>query len=75
VLSPKWISAVSNEQRPSWWLSAAPRMSISPPTAKTHVQRILAKLDCHDRAQLVALAYDTGLVTPGTTIEPGRAGG
>jgi DNA-binding CsgD family transcriptional regulator len=50
-------------------------MSISPPTAKTHVQRILAKLDCHDRAQLVALAYDTGLVTPGTTIEPGRAGG
>jgi DNA-binding NarL/FixJ family response regulator len=32
---------------------------------KTHVARILGKLDCHDRAQLVALAYETGLVTPG----------
>jgi DNA-binding NarL/FixJ family response regulator len=38
---------------------------ISPLTAKTHVARILAKLDCHDRAQLVALAYETGFVTPG----------
>jgi DNA-binding CsgD family transcriptional regulator len=38
---------------------------ISPLTAKTHVARILAKLDCHDRAQLVTLAYETGFVTPG----------
>jgi DNA-binding NarL/FixJ family response regulator len=38
---------------------------ISPLTAKTHVARILRKLDCRDRAQLVALAYETGLVTPG----------
>ena len=38
---------------------------ISPLTAKTHVARILAKLDCHDRAQLVVVAYETGLVTPG----------
>jgi DNA-binding NarL/FixJ family response regulator len=44
----------------------ARRLVISPLTAKTHVARILAKLDCHDRAQLVALAYETGLVTPGT---------
>jgi DNA-binding NarL/FixJ family response regulator len=43
----------------------ARRLVISPLTAKTHVGRILAKLDCHDRAQLVALAYETGLVTPG----------
>jgi DNA-binding NarL/FixJ family response regulator len=43
----------------------ARRLVISPLTAKTHVARILAKLDCHDRAQLVALAYQTGLVTPG----------
>jgi DNA-binding CsgD family transcriptional regulator len=43
----------------------ARRLVISPLTAKTHVARILAKLDCHDRAQLVALAYETGLVTPG----------
>jgi DNA-binding NarL/FixJ family response regulator len=45
----------------------ANRLVISPLTAKTHVARILAKLDCHDRAQLVALAYETGLVTPGAS--------
>jgi DNA-binding NarL/FixJ family response regulator len=43
----------------------ARRLVISPLTAKTHVARILAKLDCRDRAQLVALAYEIGLVTPG----------
>jgi DNA-binding NarL/FixJ family response regulator len=43
----------------------AQRLVISPLTAKTHVGRILRKLDCHDRAQLVALAYETGLVTAG----------
>jgi DNA-binding NarL/FixJ family response regulator len=43
----------------------AERLVISPLTAKTHVARILTKLNCHDRAQLVALAYETGLVTPG----------
>jgi len=45
----------------------ARRLVISPLTAKTHVARILAKLDCHDRAQLVTLAYETGFVTPGST--------
>jgi len=43
----------------------AEKLVISPLTAKTHVGRILAKLDCHDRAQLVALAYESGLVIPG----------
>jgi DNA-binding NarL/FixJ family response regulator len=43
----------------------ARRLVISPLTAKTHVARVLAKLGCHDRAQLVVLAYETGLVTPG----------
>jgi DNA-binding NarL/FixJ family response regulator len=43
----------------------ARRLVISPLTAKTHVSRILRKLSCRDRAQLVALAYETGLVTPG----------
>jgi DNA-binding NarL/FixJ family response regulator len=41
----------------------ARRLVISAFTAKTHVSRILTKLDCHDRAQLVMLAYETGLVT------------
>jgi DNA-binding NarL/FixJ family response regulator len=35
---------------------------ISPATAKTHVSRTMMKLDVHDRAQLVVLAYETGLV-------------
>jgi DNA-binding NarL/FixJ family response regulator len=43
----------------------AGRLVISPLTAKTHVSNVLRKLDCHDRAGLVALAYETGLLTPG----------
>jgi DNA-binding NarL/FixJ family response regulator len=43
----------------------AGRLLISPLTTKTHVSRILRKLDCRDRAQLVTLAYESGLVTPG----------
>jgi len=43
----------------------AGRLVISPLTAKTHVRNILRKLDCHDRAGLVAVAYESGLVTPG----------
>jgi DNA-binding NarL/FixJ family response regulator len=38
---------------------------MSPATAKTHVSRLLSKLDARDRAQLVVLAYETGLVVPG----------
>ena len=38
---------------------------MSPATAKTHVSRAMMKLGVHDRAQLVGLAYETGLVTPG----------
>ena len=38
---------------------------ISPATVKTHLARIMAKLDAHDRAQLVVLAYEGGLVKPG----------
>jgi DNA-binding NarL/FixJ family response regulator len=38
---------------------------IAEQTTKTHVGRILAKLDLRDRAQAVVLAYETGLITPG----------
>jgi DNA-binding NarL/FixJ family response regulator len=43
----------------------AERLVVSPATAKTHVTRTMVKLHARDRAQLVALAYQTGLVVPG----------
>ncbi len=42
----------------------ADRMVISPLTAKTHINRAMAKLHARDRAQLVVLAYESGLVAP-----------
>ena len=42
----------------------AEELFISPATVKTHLARIMAKTDAHDRAQLVVFAYETGLVTP-----------
>ncbi|WP_399934964.1 response regulator [Streptomyces kanamyceticus] len=42
----------------------AGRMVISPLTAKTHINRAMAKLHARDRAQLVVLAYESGLVSP-----------
>jgi DNA-binding NarL/FixJ family response regulator len=44
----------------------AQRLVVSPATSKTYVSRMLAKLGARDRAQLVAIAYETGLVTPGS---------
>ena len=43
----------------------AARLVISPLTAKTHVSNVLRKVGCRDRAALVALAYESGLVSPG----------
>jgi DNA-binding NarL/FixJ family response regulator len=43
----------------------AERLVLSPLTAKTHVARLFMKLGARDRAQLVVLAYETGLVVPG----------
>lgn len=42
----------------------AEELFISPATVKTHLARIMAKTDAHDRAQLVVFAYETGLVSP-----------
>ncbi|WP_447035981.1 response regulator [Streptomyces sp. DSM 118878] len=43
----------------------ARRLVVSPLTAKTHVSRTMVKLAARDRAQLVVLAYESGLVRPG----------
>jgi DNA-binding NarL/FixJ family response regulator len=44
----------------------AARLYLSPLTVKTHVSRTMTKLSARDRAQLVVLAYESGLVTPGS---------
>jgi DNA-binding NarL/FixJ family response regulator len=43
----------------------AAQFQLSEATVKTHVARILAKLQLRDRAQAVVVAYETGLITPG----------
>ncbi|NUK36557.1 response regulator transcription factor [Streptomyces lunaelactis] len=43
----------------------AEALGLSPLTAKTHVSRIMGKLGARDRAQLVIVAYESGLVIPG----------
>ncbi|WP_430500862.1 response regulator [Micromonospora trifolii] len=43
----------------------ATRLVLSPATAKTHVSRIMTKVRARDRAQLVILAYESGLTVPG----------
>ncbi|MGV9313435.1 response regulator [Streptomyces sp. NPDC003691] len=42
----------------------AERLAVSPLTVKTHVNRAMAKLGARDRAQLVVIAYESGLVRP-----------
>jgi DNA-binding NarL/FixJ family response regulator len=43
----------------------AEQLIISPATARTYVSRLLTKLNARDRAQLVVLAYESGLIKPG----------
>jgi DNA-binding NarL/FixJ family response regulator len=47
----------------------ADRLVVSPATAKTHVSRAMVKLQVRDRAHLVVLAYESGLVRPGWSEE------
>jgi DNA-binding NarL/FixJ family response regulator len=73
-LDGRQLSALTDREREVLSLVAAGlsndeiarQLFVSPLTAKTHVSRILTKLDARDRAQLVVLAYESGLVTPGS---------
>jgi DNA-binding NarL/FixJ family response regulator len=66
------LTALTTREREAVTLAAqglsndeiAARMVISRVTAKTHVNRAMTKLHARDRAQLVILAYESGLVTP-----------
>ncbi len=69
--TPATLEAVTDREREVLTLVAqgltnaeiAQRLHISPGTAKTHVRRLLAKLNARDRVQLVIIAYQTGLIT------------
>jgi DNA-binding NarL/FixJ family response regulator len=75
--SPRWrdrVAVLTKREREvvaavAWGLSnegIGRRLHMSPATARTHVSRALTKLGLRDRTQLVVLAYEAGLVTPGT---------
>jgi RNA polymerase sigma factor (sigma-70 family) len=72
-LEPSALAALTEREREVLALVAAGRsneeiaaeLCITAATAKTHVSRAMAKLGARDRAQLVVVAYETGLVTAG----------
>jgi DNA-binding CsgD family transcriptional regulator len=51
----------------------AGELVLSQATVKTHVKRILSKLDLRDRVRAVVLAYEAGLVTPGDSATRNRS--
>jgi DNA-binding NarL/FixJ family response regulator len=53
----------------------AAELTLSPATSRTHVSHTMVKLGARDRAQLVVVAYQTGLVNPGGPPPPGPSSG
>ncbi len=77
VVDPERLDVLTSREREVLELVAAgmsngeiaEALFISPATARTHVGRILTKLGARDRAQLVVVAFETGLAVPGVGPE------
>jgi len=75
VPAPERLRALTDREREVLALVAqglsnediAGHLTVSPHTVKTHVNRAMAKLGAHDRAQLVVIAYESGLLSPPRT--------
>jgi DNA-binding NarL/FixJ family response regulator len=64
-LTPREVEVLKLIARGLSNAAIAGELIVGDATVKTHVARIFSKLDLHDRAQAVVLAYETGLVQPG----------
>ena len=69
TLTPRELEIMQHLGRGLSNAELAARFQLSEATVKTHVARILAKLQLRDRAQAVVVAYETGLITPGESSQ------